>query len=231
MMMRLRRILLWLFFSTTCFAQTVFPSDTAKLPVRQFKTSLNELKKEKKYTYEEIIQTNDTSVLAQLWLRFKQWLNDFLSQESNEIITDILVYAFLGTMILLVILQLMGIDLVGLLLKRGKQAAVDFMPQNETIYGRNFDEEINAAILKGEFQLGVRLLYLKTLKELSDKELINWTPNRTNRSYVEELSDKWRKDFGALTNHFEYAWYGGVPIPFAEFELIKADFEHFKEKL
>lgn len=231
MMKRFSAILLWLFFSSTCFAQTAFHSDTSKLNVRQYKTSLIELKKEKKYSYEELLPSNDTSVLTQFWNRFIQWLKDFFSQESNEIITDIILYAFLGTMILVVILQLMGIDLVGLLLKRGKQAAVDFVPQNETIHGRNFDEEINAAIQKGEFRLGVRLLYLKTLKELSDKELINWTPNRTNRSYVEEISDKWRKDFGALTNHFEYAWYGGVPIPNAEFELIKADFEHFKEKL
>jgi len=96
----------------------------------------------------------------------------------------------------------------------------------------NFDAEIEKAISRHDFRLAVRLLYLKCLKQLSDKELIRWQIDKTNAAYIYELTDPVQKQtFGLLTRQFEFIWYGDFPIDKDTFSKINALFQNFKNHL
>ncbi len=103
---------------------------------------------------------------------------------------------------------------------------------NEDIFSRNFEKEIEAAADGGNFRLAVRLHYLHTLKELSDRRLIDYRHGRTNRDYVAQLKDlALYKAFFRLTRNFEYIWYGQFPLSAEAYELLQADFANFKNSL
>lgn len=102
---------------------------------------------------------------------------------------------------------------------------------NQSIFDINYDLEVQKAISEQNFRLAIRLLYLQTLKRLSEENIINYKQERTNSDYVMQLFNTgYYKDFFRLTRHFEYAWYGQFPVAPASFEVIKTDFHSFKQR-
>jgi hypothetical protein len=102
----------------------------------------------------------------------------------------------------------------------------------EDIFELNYDKEITAAIDAQNFRLATRLMYLQTLKELSDRELIQYKNERTNSDYLFQLTGtKYYKDFFRLTRDFEYTWYGDFPLSPDAFAIVQKDFSSFKQQL
>lgn len=102
----------------------------------------------------------------------------------------------------------------------------------DTIFDRDYDKEIEAATVAGDFRLAVRLLYLQTLKELSTRRLINYQVGRTNLEYAAQLRyHPQHAAFLLLTQHFEYTWYGRLPLSADAFHRMQTRFAHFKISL
>ena len=102
---------------------------------------------------------------------------------------------------------------------------------NQSIFDINYDQEIQKAISNQNFRLAIRLLYLQTLKRLSEENIINYKQERTNSDYLMQVfNTQYYKDFFRLTRHFEYAWYGQFPVAPASFEVIKTEFTNFKQR-
>lgn len=94
--------------------------------------------------------------------------------------------------------------------------------QEDTIYGVDFASEIAAALARGDYKEAVRLLYLQTLKELSDKEIIDWQLHKTSTEYIYEVKpDKGREPFRELTNRFLRVRYGNFEASEAIFNEMK----------
>ncbi|RZL69782.1 MAG: DUF4129 domain-containing protein, partial [Pedobacter sp.] len=75
-------------------------------------------------------------------------------------------------------------------------------------------------------------LYLRSLKKLSDAEIIQWQPEKTNYNYFTEISKpEIKHEFGLLTHQFDYIWYGDFPIDVQKFESINQSFNHFNTKI
>jgi len=99
----------------------------------------------------------------------------------------------------------------------------------EDIYTINYDAEISKAIASQNFRLALRLMYLQTLKSLSEKEWIQYKQERTNSDYLMQLYGKpFYPLFFQLTRHFEYAWYGQFAVSPTAFERIRDNFEQLK---
>jgi hypothetical protein len=95
-----------------------------------------------------------------------------------------------------------------------------------------YEKEIQSAITSGKLRMAVRLLYLQTLRLLSDKELIVFSKEKTNASYLQALSGTgWYKTFANLTLNYEYIWYGEVPVDEKQFEVIRGHFRQFMNNL
>ncbi len=93
--------------------------------------------------------------------------------------------------------------------RRSKEGNLSYSVHHEDIHSIDFDKEIEGAIKKEDFRLAVRLVYLRTLKLMSDYQLIYWAEGKTNNQYARELSDQTlREKFSRLSYQFNYLWYG-----------------------
>ncbi len=111
-------------------------------------------------------------------------------------------------------------------------AKIDTQAIAEHIHEFDLPTLIQQAIVQKDFTVATRLYYLLTIKTLSDKNLIQWKKNKTNRNYLNELSTlDIKNQFGQLTNIFERVWYGEVAVNEAIFSEIEGQFKGFTNKL
>jgi hypothetical protein len=105
-------------------------------------------------------------------------------------------------------------------------------PTTDNIFEMNFEKEIQKAIEAKNFRLAVRLLYLRTLRDLSNRNLINYTHEKTNSEYLLQLGNTpYYKNFFKLTRNFDYTWYGQFELSQESFTLVQNDFSSFKQQL
>lgn len=105
-------------------------------------------------------------------------------------------------------------------MRSGKKLA--YHVEEDTIYGIDFEKEISAAMLRNEYREAVRLLYLQTLKQLSDAEKIDWQPYKTPTEYTYELkANALRTPFRELTNRFLRVRYGNFEATEALFHEMQ----------
>src|SRR5687767_6250311 len=103
---------------------------------------------------------------------------------------------------------------------------------SDDIFDISYQKEINKAVTSGNYRLGVRLMFLQLLKNLSEKNIIEYTQDKTNLDYLLQLhQSSYYKDFFRLTRNYEYAWYGQFDINKEAFSSIKNDFETFNRRL
>ena len=112
-----------------------------------------------------------------------------------------------------------------LFMRSGKKLA--YHVEEDTIYGIDFEKEISAAMLHNEYREAVRLLYLQTLKQLSDAEKIDWQPYKTPTEYTYELkANALRTPFRELTNRFLRVRYGNfeaTEVLFHEMQTLQRE--------
>ena len=102
----------------------------------------------------------------------------------------------------------------------------------EDIFEIKFDKEIQSAIAAQNYRLAIRLMYLRTLRELSDLQIIHFAQEKTNSDYLYQLiNTKYYKNFFQLTREFEYTWYGKFQLTPEAFALVEKDFNEFKQQL
>ena len=207
--------------------------DTSKIVVKNFNANAV-----KKYSSEKDFNYDGEAVgQPTFWEIFWRWLWNSISEIFNKVpyAGPFLKYLFLGlsvALLIFAILKSLGIDAVQLLKGDAKKISIPFSESQENIHEINFDEEIEKAASQHNFRLAVRLLYLKSLKQLSDKDLIKWQDNKTNSTYIYELTDaSQRQTFGLLTRQFEYVWYGDFPIDKNTFANINSLFQNFAKYL
>ncbi len=94
--------------------------------------------------------------------------------------------------------------------------------EEETIYGVDFNSEINNALSRKDYQLAVRLIYLQTLKHLSDFRCIDWQTYKTPTEYLYEMKRKEvNEEFRQLTNRFLMVRYGNFEATESTYETVK----------
>lgn len=94
--------------------------------------------------------------------------------------------------------------------------------EEETIYGVDFNSEIDNALSRKDYQLAVRLVYLQTLKHLSDFRCIDWQTYKTPTEYLYEMKRKGVSDeFRQLTNRFLMVRYGNFEATESTYETVK----------
>ena len=105
-------------------------------------------------------------------------------------------------------------------------------PLSDDIFSINYEKEIRKAEEGANYGLALRLWYLYTLKELADRNLIDYRPETPNGDYVNALfSTPYYRDFFRLTRVFEYAWYGQFDISGEVYQTVRPQFLNFKTSL
>lgn len=138
-------------------------------------------------------------------------------------------YVIMAAVAALVIYLAYKADYLGLMPSGvGNRSTLDYQTLKEDIHAIDFPKEIETATVQGNYRLAVRLLYLQTLKQLADRQLIDWKPDKTNTQYAFELANQpFAPEFNALTRDFDYVWYGNFPVSKEQFEQLRGDYVAF----
>ena len=120
---------------------------------------------------------------------------------------------------------------VGLFRKKDQQVdhgETEEMP--EDIFAINYQKEIDKAAAQGNYRLAIRLMYLRLLKNFSEKNIIEYKQDRTNLDYLMQLhSTAYYKDFFLVTRHYEYSWYGQFNVSSEAYDIIKKEFTQLEK--
>lgn len=203
------------------------PDDRSPVRIRYPNAErLRELQTDRDYQYGNDALPPDNPVarfLAYIWRR----LMEFLASEAYQ---NFWQYVFLAGIAALVVYLLLKAEVLGFLFpKRAQSAGLDYENLAENIHEIDFNAAVDEAAGQQNYRLAVRLLYLQTLKRLTDAGLIQYKSDKTNRQYVYELAGSpWQDAFDYLTRQFEFVWYGDFPIDETRFIAVQAQFRQFQ---
>lgn len=77
--------------------------------------------------------------------------------------------------------------------------------------------------------MAIRLMYLRLLKNLSERNIIQYKQDRTNLDYLMQLHPtRYYNGFFRITRNYEYSWYGEFPVSNEAYGIIKKEFDNFE---
>lgn len=122
---------------------------------------------------------------------------------------------------------------VGLFRKRSIENPVDLSDEiPEDIFAINYQKEIDKAAAQGNYRLAVRLMFLRLLKNLAEKNIIQYKQDRTNFDYLLQLqATAYYSHFFRITRNYEYSWYGHFDVSEEAYKIIQRDFDQFDRQL
>ncbi len=104
------------------------------------------------------------------------------------------------------------------LFMRSQKNNLPYSVEEDTIYGVDFEKGISVALSQEDYREAVRLLYLQTLKQLSDTGRIDWQLYKTPTQYIYEVHGV---AFRQLTSHFLRVRYGNFEANLSLFQEMK----------
>ncbi len=170
------------------------------------------------------------------WDRFVAWLREKIFGPLGEMnlgpVLRWFFYALAAFGLFFAVTRLLRMDAGGVFYGKRKAPGPAFETVEADLREIDFDRQIDEAVAARDFRRAIRLLYLKTLKTLAVRELIDWQRDKTNHAYVDELRrPALRTPFAALTDLFEYVWYGDFPVDEAAFGRFRGAFARFGEQV
>lgn len=102
---------------------------------------------------------------------------------------------------------------------RSSKKNLPYTVEEDVIYGVDFEKGIEEALLHRDYRTAIRLLYLQTLKILSDQERIDWQIYKTPSQYIYEVK---MPAFRKLTLHFLEVRYGNFEATEVLFRSMQA---------
>jgi len=170
---------------------------------------------------------------ATIWNRIINWLLEkFFKLFSNSGAAPYVRYIIVGILIALLIVKILNTDFQSLFIKSKKQIKIDYGISEQDLNKINIDEMIEKSIKNQDYRLATRYLFLKSLKILTENNIIQWKINKTNSDFVIEIKNtKFYEPFKSLSSVFERIWYGNFDISLENFLDVKSKFEHFNKSI
>jgi len=218
------------FFNQQPAMRRVLRFDSSSIQPRSFSDQkIREFKSDPDFRYENLVEPPKS-----IWDRFWSWFWYQLSQLFSTIGGERAIWT-IGVIAALAILTYFVVKVTGMnrtTLFARKDTTLAYSEGGDNIHDISFNQAIEDAIASGNFRLALRLLYLQTLKQLSDTNQIDWQINKTNSDYLHETSGKsWASLFKNLTFNFEYAWYGEMPVAREHFTELQQQFIQLNNQL
>ncbi len=104
--------------------------------------------------------------------------------------------------------------------------------ETEDIFAINYQKEIDKAEANGNYRLAIRLMFLRLLKVMAEKNIIQYKQDRTNLDYLMQLhSTGYYNNFFRITRNYEYTWYGKFEVGEEAYKIIRNDFTQLDRQL
>lgn len=145
---------------------------------------------------------------------------------------DIIFWILVGGGFIALLIWFLTSSNIFLFRKRSATIPLESETIEENIYELDFEKEIHKAVKAGNYRMAVRMLYLQLLRNLSEREIIRYSTDKTNSQYLSQLSGtSYYNEFFTLTRHFDYIWYGEFPLTQDGYVLLEKDFRQFNSRL
>lgn len=206
-------------------------NDSSKLQRRNFdQQKISSYRQQTDFHYNQ--QLPGTSLWDRFWAWLWRWFSGVVANGYTGSFVKYLSIAALTALIIYVVIKFTGTDL-RIFTGKSKSVNIPYTESADNIHEIDFNTEIEHAIGNANYRLAVRLMYLRTLKKLHNNNLINWQPEKTNQTYLQEITDPYKREqFSLLTTQFEYIWYGEFFIDQENFRQVKISYDQFNtEKL
>jgi len=117
-------------------------------------------------------------------------------------------------------------------LAKDQRIIEDLARADEDLANTDLEAILKRALVMKDHRLALRIRYLMLLKELDTLGLIKHRKDKTNMTYVLELSDKKEQlPFQKLTHIFEFIWYGDHSISEVHYSELDTLFISITESL
>ncbi len=123
----------------------------------------------------------------------------------------------------------------GVFSRRAKKTKADqagSAEEDDSITDDDLEDKLAAAIGRGDLSTGVRLLYLRLIRGMRERQLVPPGSLATNRAWSAVFSDPAQaRQFRSLAGAYEYVVYGGFKPDSEQFRELQKRFSDFHEKL
>ncbi|SDX94188.1 DUF4129 domain-containing protein [Hymenobacter psychrophilus] len=195
---------------------------------------LAELRRQSEFQYvePEPAQSSSDSLWSRFWRELWRRIAGLFSGKAYETRGRYVVYALFAAAFGYLLLRLLRLDVTGLLGRRSRALPLPYEALAEDIRGIDFAAALARAEQAGNYRLALRLGYLQTLRHLTDRNLIQWQPDKTNHDYLRELAGTPQAaGFRTLTRQFEYVWYGELPLAAEQYPALREQQQGFIRQL
>ena len=203
----------------------------APRPRRADAARLRELAAQREFSYVEA-PAAAPSAWDLFWERVWQAVREWLAGRSYQGFWRWVFYALFVAAAVFIVLKLLQVDITGAFGRSARPVPLPYDTLDENIHAVDFQTRLAEAEAAGNYRLALRLGYRQLLKQLSDRHLIRWQPDKTNHAYLSELpAETLRAPFRDLTRQFEYVWYGELPLPAGLYQQARASQQAFQQTL
>lgn len=218
--------------SIPVFAESNLNTDQRDLELKTIdETLISKYKNDRDFDYQEKVKVKEgAGLLAWISYYFQRLIYKIL---SNKYLYNTIVFILILFFVLIVFLILTKTKLSSLFYRaKSTGKKLEFIEVENNIEESDLDMLIQQEIANKNFRKAVRYYYLKILKILNEKGMINWEPSKTNRDYYYELYNSGHENsFSKLSFAYEYVWYGDFEIGANEFLNIEGEFKNFNSNI
>jgi hypothetical protein len=157
---------------------------------------------------------------------FSNWLARLLHSEGFRYF----IYFVLGGLLVFAILRIISENDLGLFYRSRakKRAGDDGAPGEGSAAEEDLDERLQYYLSRNDHRQAVRYLYLRSLRALGGRGLIQGSARTTNREYLRQLAGTPQEaPFRFLTGAYEKVWYGDFDPGDEAFRRLHTYFEDF----
>ncbi len=220
--------LLWASLSVAQIDSIALPIDEGStLTERQINEDLSQ-----KYTGEDFNYDVKTGESANLLARFIRWILNSLGETfgldispQTLLILEYTIYALMGALVIYLLIRVFINEKFNAIFSKKAKSIVDIDLSERHIESIDLDALMADALKNKDYRLAVRYQFLKILKLLSQKNIIDWHFEKTNVDYEREIKhSNLQVAFKNASYLYENIWYGEQPIDEARYAKTSSRF-------
>ncbi|HMB61737.1 MAG TPA: DUF4129 domain-containing protein, partial [Eudoraea sp.] len=192
-----------------------------------------------KYQGEEFNYDTRVDEAQNLLQRSLQWFFQTLQEHFGITIPpgtyqvlEYLIYLLMAILVLYLLVRFFVGENLTSLFNKPAAAVTGISHSEEHIVNVDLEALLTAAILEKEYRLAIRYQYLKALKLLSQKNIIEWHYEKTNGDYLKEIEvPTIRSIFREVSYLYDYIWYGEQEINEVKYHAAEIRFAALRNQI
>jgi hypothetical protein len=147
-----------------------------------------------------------------------------LSPEALKLL-EYFIYFLMGGLVIYLLVRVLVNEKFNSIFTKKAKTLFDIDLAEQHIESLDLDALLNAALENKDYRLAVRYHFLRILKRLSQKEIIDWHFDKTNSDYQNEIKQQQlQSGFKEVAYLYDYIWYGEQPINEIKYDAAKQKF-------